>query len=403
MKNNFKKKVLPNGFTILFEKRDVPVVSVSISVKCGGINENLNEKGISHFIEHMLYKGTKKRSAKQISKEIEKKGGEINGMTTENMTSFWCKIPSKHLKTALDVLTDLIKNPKFDKNEFVKERKVIFEEIKMRKDNPRVYVLDKIQSLLYSGTLGYDLIGTYETMNSIVRDDLIKRFKKIYVPGNMVLTVVGNADFDFLVSWSKKHFSKGSSKVPEYNFGLKNESLIEKRKGIDQANLVFSFHTPLPHDSLIYAAEVLMTIMASGMSSRLFQEIREKRNLVYSIHGDIDLSKNYSHGIIYAGTTSENVYKVKDLILKEFSNVSRNLTEKELKEVKEQLLGNYEISMEDSQGQMAHLLISELNSKAEDFYSYEKKILEVKLGDVKKLASKIKDGNYSFFGLIPEN
>jgi len=148
MKSEFKRKVLKNGMTIIFEKRDVPVVSVAFAVRYGGINEDVSEKGIAHFIEHMLYKGTSKRNWKQIAEEIEKKGGDLSGFTSNIITAYWCKMPSKHLNIALDVLGDIIKNPKFDEKELEKERKVIFEEIKMHKDNPRLHVFDEIQNCL---------------------------------------------------------------------------------------------------------------------------------------------------------------------------------------------------------------------------------------------------------------
>ncbi|MCK5616888.1 insulinase family protein, partial [Candidatus Pacearchaeota archaeon] len=163
MPKKFQKKVLENGMTILFEKRDIPIVSVAIAVKHGGIHEAEHEKGISHFIEHMLYKGTPTRDSKAIATEIEKNGGELNGFTSEEVTAFWCKMPSIHTDIALDVLTDIVKNPLFDEKELEKERKVIFEEMKMRKDSPRVFVLDEIQEHLYKSPLGKNLIGTKET------------------------------------------------------------------------------------------------------------------------------------------------------------------------------------------------------------------------------------------------
>ena len=403
MKSNFRKRVLDNGMTVLFERRNVPVVSMSITVKSGGINEHLDEKGISHFIEHMLYKGTLRRTAFDIAAEIEKNGGELNGFTAENMTSFWCKMPSCHLDVGLDVLSDMILNPKFDEKEVEKERKVIFQEIKMRKDSPRLYVMDRLQSMLYSGTLGSELIGSKKTMNSIDKKKLLDRFKKVYVPHNMILTVVGNAKFDYIVRWAEKTFKSRKGTSPKYSFNLKNGSRIERRKGIDQANMVFAFHSPLASDDMVYAAEVLSTVMGGGMSSRLFSEIREKRNLAYSIHSDLDCSRYYSHTIIYVGTNAKNIKVVEDLILKEFEKVSNDLTQKELNEIKDQLIGNFQISMEDSQGQMIHLISSEIDSSAEEFYDYEKKIKSVKLDDVRRLASKVKKGEYSLFALIPQN
>ena len=401
MKFNFHKKILPNGMTILFEKRDVPVISVAFAVRAGGINEKISEKGISHFIEHMMYKGTKTRTSKQIAEEIEKNGGELNGFTSEEVTGYYCKMPSKHLDIALNVLTDIIKNSVFDEKELEKERKVIFEEIKMYKDNPQMHSLSEIQKLLYTGTLGINLAGTFESMNSINRKKSIEKFKKIYEPNNFILCVVGDADFDKIIKFVEKNFGDNKSQIPKQNFELKNESKIEEREGVDQANLVFAYHVPTASEDECYAAKVLSSLMAGGMSSRLFEEIREKRNLAYAIHGDSNINRDFAYNFIYVGAMPENVKKVKELILKEFEKVSNRFDEEELKKVKEQLIGNYQISMEDSQAQMINLLVSEIQGEAKDFYEYEKNISKVKLNDVKVLAKKaIKE--YSFFALVPK-
>lgn len=400
MKTKFKKKVLKNGMTVLLEKRDLPVVSVAFAVKVGGINEAAAEKGISHFIEHMLYKGTSTRNAIEIAQEIEKNGGELNGFTSEEMTAYWCKMPSKHLNVALEVLSDLVKNPLFDEKELEKERKVIFEEIKMYKDNPRLHVFDETLKTLYEKPFGIPLIGTYKSMSSINRKKMLKKFEEIYQPSNMILTVVGNADFGLLVNFVEKNFGHGKGKIPEFKVDLKNQVKVEGRKGIDQANLVFSYHVPLAKDVKNYAAQVLSTLMAGGMSSRLFAEIREKRNLAYAVKGEASVNKRFSYNYIYVGTTKENVEMVKKLILEEFEKVAKHLTESELKEVKDQLIGNYHISMEDSQLQMVNLLFNEIVGDAKEFYEFEKKIKAVKLKDVKDLAAKAKK-KFSFYALVP--
>jgi predicted Zn-dependent peptidase len=399
MKPDFYRKVLKNGMTVIFEKRDVPVVSVGFAVRNGGINETAPEKGISHFIEHMLYKGTPTRDAKKIAEEIEKRGGDLNGFTDESITAFWCKMPSKHLSIALEVLTDMIKNPLFDKTELEKERKVIFEEIKMYHDNPRMHVFDEIKKCLYNPPFGMNLAGTFESMSSIDRDKMVKKFREIYNPNNLILTVVGDADFEDLVEFAEKNFGNEKGRVPELKIIERNDSKAETRRGIDQANLVFAYHAPLANDKKSYAAKVLSVLMAGGMSSRLFSEIREKRNLAYAVRGDSDINKKFGYNFIYVGTTKENVEVVKELILEEFKKVAENLDESELREIKEQIIGNHQISMEDSQSQMASLLYYEINGNAKDFYKFEKNISEVRLKDVKEMA-KIKD--YSFFALVPE-
>ncbi|MCK9568319.1 insulinase family protein [Candidatus Pacearchaeota archaeon] len=399
MKPLFYRKVLKNGMTIIFEKRDLPIVAVAFAVRNGGINETPSEKGISHFIEHMLYKGTPTRNSKQIAEEIEKKGGELNGFTDELVTAYWCKMPHHHLGVALEVLSDMIKNPLFDEKELEKERKVIFEEIKMRRDIPHIYIMDKIENELYTGTLGKSLIGTYETMSSIDRKKIVKKFNEVYTPNNFILCVVGDANFDEIVKFAENNFGNVKGKVPNLKFSPKNGTKIEKRKGIDQANLVFAYHVPLATNKKSYSALVLSTLMAGGMSSRLFSEIREKRNLAYSIKGESNVFNKFAYNLIWAGTTKDKIKVVKELILQEFKKVSKELSEKELNEVKEQIIGNYHISQEESQTQMVNLLMHEIDGDAREFYDFEKNIRNVKLQDVKELA-KIK--KYSFLALLPE-
>ena len=399
MKPKFYRKVLKNGMTIIFEKRENPVVSVAFAVRYGGINEASHEKGISHFIEHLLYKGTPIRNSRQIAEELERKGGLLNGFTDETVTAYWCKIPSRHLDIALDVLGDMVKNPLFDEEELEKEKKVIFEEIKMGKDNPSNHSFKEIQRLLYKEPLGSPLIGTEKTLKSLTRKKILERFQGVYGPNNMILCVVGDADFKDIVDFAEKNFSGKKEIAFKHKIVKRNGSKIEKRKGIDQANLILAYHFPTSDKKISHAANVLNVLMAGGMSSRLFHEIREKRNLAYAIKGESVILRNFSYGLVYAGTKKENVQLIKKIILDEFRKVSKELDEKELNQVKEQMIGNYQISMEDSQNQMVNLLMHEIDRNAEDAYEFEKNIRNVKLRDVKNLA-KIK--KYSFFALVPK-
>ncbi|MFH0831749.1 MAG: pitrilysin family protein [archaeon] len=399
MKPEFYRTKLKNGMTILFEKRNLPIVSVAFAVRAGGVNEIGEEKGISHFIEHMLYKGTPSRNAQKIASEIERNGGILNGFTSETATAFWCKLPSKQVNTALNVLSDMVKNPLFEKKELEKERKVIFEEIKMRKDSPRLYVSDQIPGHLYEPPLAIPLIGTYASMNSLDRQMLVDKFKRIYCPENMVLCVVGDADFGSITEFAEQNFGNEKGTIPKIPIKLKNEEIIEKRKSIDQANMAFACHAPLAQDKMSYAAVVLNTLMAGGMSSRLFSEIREKRNLAYAVKGEADITKDFAYHLIYVGAMKENVEKIKSIILNEFDKAASDISEKELNEVKNQIIGNHQISMEDSSEQMASLLLYEVDNNISGFYDFEKRISEVRLGDVQKLA-KIK--KYTFFALVPD-
>ena len=399
MKENFRRKVLKNGLTILFKKRKAPIVSVSFAVRTGGIHEKGNEKGISHFIEHMLYKGTPKRNYLRISGDIENNGGVLNGFTDENLTAFWCKIPGEHLDIALDVLSDMIKNPLFDESEMKKERKVIFEEIKMRRDNPSIYTLDRIHSFLYGKPFGDNMIGTEKTINSITREKIMKRFREIYTPGNIILCVVGNANFGKIARFAAKNFGNKKGSLPKIKISEKNKSSTEKRKGLSQANLVFAYHIPHIKDRKSYTARILNEIMAEGMSSRVYLESREKRNLAYDIKGMSEIAKNFAYNLVYVGTQKKSISEVKKIILEELRKISIELSHEELERNKEKIIGRFRISMEDSHDEMVNLLESEANGVAKEFYDFEKNIRAVRLNDVKNMA-KIK--KYSFFALIPE-
>ncbi|MAG07255.1 hypothetical protein CMI46_00370 [Candidatus Pacearchaeota archaeon] len=396
-----QRKILKNGMTVIFKERRNDVVSVAFSVRFGGANEKAADKGIAHFIEHMLYKGTPTRDSKKISSEIEKNGGELNGFTSEQMTSFWCKMPAKHIGVALDVLSDMVKNPLFDEKELEKERLVIFEEMKMYKDNPRMHVFEEIKKLMYKGDFSIPIIGTTESMHSNDRAKLKEFFDRVYRPENMILTVVGEADFDKICDFAEKNFEKSSDvgEIAKPVVECEKGELIEKRKAIDQANLIVAFHAPLPDEDKFYAANVLNVLMGGGMSSRLFSEIREKRNLAYAVKGFVETERDYCYSGIYVGTMPENVDKVKDLILKEFEKVVSELDEDEVEQVKEQIIGNHLISQEDSHNVLLDLLISEIRGNAEDAEEFVEKIKAVKLEDVKGLA---KIGDYSFFALVPE-
>ena len=264
-----------------------------------------------------------------------------------------------------------------------------------------IYCIDKVNEYLYDGAFATPLIGTDKTLKSINRNELVKKFDQVYCPNNMILCIVGDANFDDIVNFAEKNFENNKGLVQQVKFSERNKEGIEERKGLTQSNLILTYHVPKANNSKSYAAEILNAILAGGMSSRLFHEIREKRNLAYSVKGDCDINKNYAFNLIYVGTNKDNVDKIKELIIEELEKVSHELGNKELQEAKEQLIGNYMISMEDSQNQMINLLYSEISNNAEEYYKYEKNILNVKIEDVKELAEKA-FRQHSFFALNPK-
>jgi predicted Zn-dependent peptidase len=396
--NKLLKRKLKNGIQVVMEERDLPVVSLSITNTFGGAYESKKIKGVAHFIEHLLFTGTSNRTSEQISREIEKKGGILNAFTSHEVTSFWFKIPSEHVFTGLEILADMLNNPLFENEKFDKEKKVILEEIKMYHDNPRLSAFEQLEKNMFESPFGDLIIGSKETVSALKRDEVYEIFKNSYSPENYIVTIVGKADFDKICAFLEKNFVSKGKKAKMLKIVCKNSETIQDREGIDQAHLVFAIHAPLANTDDFYALKVLDAYLAEGMSSRLFLEIREKRGLAYSVKSDFGAEKEYSTYTIYVGTTKEAVSKVKELIIKEFENV-KNMTEKDLIEAKQMLLGLRKISSEESANVMNELMFEQYRGNGEEYYNFEKRINGISLEQVKKVA-KVKD--YSISAIVPK-
>ena len=397
---NFQKRKLSNGIIILFEKRDLPVVAFSISNPFAASHETSEIKGIAHFIEHLLYTGTKTRSHEDISREIEKRGGILNGFTAQDVTSYLFKLPSEHLFSGVDILIDMIKNPSFAPEKFEKEKKVILEEIKMYHDDPQRNIYDKILENLYEPPFGSGIIGSEETISTLKRDFVIDYFFQKYSPENFIITIIGNAELDKVCQFIEKKFNPGGKKIEALKITKKNSETMEERPGIDQAHFVFAIHAPSAAERGRYILEVLDAHLANGMSSKLFLEIREKRGLAYAVKSSINMEKNYSYYSIYVGAEKKAIPEVKKLILEGFNNVIKNMTEKDLQEAKQRLIGLRKISSEESINVMNELLFTEIaTGNAESYYDYEREINAITLTQVKALA---KINKYSTAAIVPK-
>ena len=378
---------LKNGLTVLFEKRDVPVTTVMLATRYGAMYEPEEEKGIAHFIEHLCFKGTEKRSVRDIAEEVEKVGGVLNAFTSEEVTAYHVKLPSEHLGIAMDVISDIFFNASFPEAEVEKEGNVICEEIKMYHDNPKAHVLDRIKENLYEGSAGMFIAGTEEGVKGMTREQLFARHREVYVPSNSVLCVVGNNDFDEVVRIAEGFEINGNEKVGVGVSEIKKRIVkdSEKRDGVQQANLVMGFHFPYSDEKERYAAEVFSTILGQGMSSKLFSEVREKRGLVYGVKTELDLGKNYGYMIIWAGTDFSKIDEVIDICSREFGKMG-GISEEELAVAKVQVIGNRNVESEGSNETAVNLIMEELSEDANDYYDYEKNINAVTLEDIKKLA-----------------
>jgi len=402
---NFQKRTLKNGITVLHEPRNLPVVSFSISNPFAGSHEESKIKGIAHFIEHLLFTGTKTRTHEDISREIEKKGGVLNAFTAQDVTSFWFKLPSEHLFSGIDILIDMLNNPLFDEKKFEKEKKVILEEIKMYHDNPQRHIFEKIEENLYDSPFGEGVIGSKETVSALSRDFVASYFQKKYSPQNYIITIVGQADLDKVCNYLEKSFAKhDNQKEPLKHIPIKtkNTHSTEEREGIDQAHLIFATHAPLATDKKRYILEVLDAYLASGMSSRLFLEIREKRGLAYAVQSSINTEKNYSYYSIYVGTTKPAISEVKKLIIEGFRSINDQMNESNLQESKERLVGLRKVSSEESINVMNELMYEEIStSNARSYYNHEQEISSVTLQQVKDLAKELIK-NHSTATIVPK-
>jgi predicted Zn-dependent peptidase len=399
----FKKKVLKNGLTVLHEKRDVPVTTVMLACKYGSAYEDESSKGIAHFIEHLCFKGTKKRNTLQIASDVEKVGGILNAFTHEEVTAFHVKLPSNYLSLAMDVIFDIYFNPLFPEEEVKKEAQVICEEIKMYRDNPRAYVVDKIKSSLFEAPFGMNIAGTEKNVLSFSQKQILDLHRGTYCPENSILCVVGNNSFEEVLEMAEKfcqeigerEFKK--KKIPSIK--KKNSNFKEERPNIEQANLTIGFHFPIASTRERYSAEVFNAILGGGMSSKLFTEVREKRGLAYAVKTELDLGTKYGYFLIYIGTDKNKVEEVVKISVEEFYKM-KEISAKDLLEGKQQLLGNKKVHSEESEVTAVELVLHEIHTRAEDYYLFDEKVNAVSLRDIQDL---LKIDKYSVSILVPSS
>ena len=397
----FQKFKLKNGIIVLFEERELPLVCYSISNPFGGSHETSDVKGVAHLFEHLLFTGTKTRTHEEIAKEVEKRGGILNAFTAQDVTTYWCKLPSEHLIVGMDILHDILRNPTFDSEKIEKEKKVILEEIKLFHDDPGRSVYEMIEKALYKAPFGEGIIGSAETVKSLTREKIMHIFEEKYSPDRFIVTVVGKADIKKVCEKLEKDFSPKNKRYSALPIEKSNQHLVEERLGIDQSQFILAVHTPKDQRKQ-YALEILDTYLAKGFSGKLWLEIREKRGLAYTIRGSIEMEKSYSYYSIYVGTMKEAVPKVREMIIQGVNDVEK-MTAQELADAKQQLIGLRRVATEESINAMQKLIFTEISTgDAEEYYRYEKHINEITLEEVKSLAKNILK-EYSTATIVPKN
>jgi predicted Zn-dependent peptidase len=362
-----QREVLPNGLRIVTETITyVQSVALGIWVGVGARDEPDSERGISHVIEHMLFKGTPTRTAQQIADEIDTIGGDINAFTSKENTCYYVRILSEHVPVAVDVLTDMFLNSLIDPDELTLEKNVILEEIKRRDDEPDDLVHDVFSETAWPGhVLGKSVIGFPETVAKFTREDLKNYMSKRYTPDTIVVAAAGNLSHEQIVAMISERFGhltgeRSSWRLPDQEpVFVPETAYIEKP--IEQVNLVIGTKAYSQLSDNKYKLSVLDNVLGGSMSSRLFQEIREKRGLAYSVGSYSQMFREGGYFGVYAGTGAETAAQVIDLIKTEFANVLKNnITEKELKRAKNQFRGSIVIAQEGMNSRMMRIGQNEL-------------------------------------------
>lgn len=343
----------------------VKSVSVGIWVKTGSRNENPENNGVSHFIEHMLFKGTAKRTAAGIAECIDNIGGQLNAFTGKECTCFYTKTLDEHIDLAVDVLSDMLFNSLFSKKNVTLEKKVILEEIGMYEDSPEELVHDILSEAAWNGSsIGYPILGTKKSLRRVGRESMLSYMSERYIPGNTVISVAGNFDEaaldglleEYFGSWRRDAGKIDGNYIAKFTPGIKI-----KEKDTEQVHLCIGFEGLEIGDERLYPLLAVNNIFGGGMSSRLFQKIREKKGLVYSIYSYPTSYLNGGLFTIYAGMKPERLSEVIDLILEETLLLKRKgFTSRELEKSKEQLKGNYILGLESTSSIMNSIGKSEL-------------------------------------------
>lgn len=362
----FQKETLTNGIRIVTEEIPyVNSVSIGLWIKAGSRYENIENNGISHFIEHMLFKGTQNRTAKDIANSIDKIGGQLNAFTSKECTCFYAKVLDTHFDTALDVLADMFFNSNFDWEEIEKERGVVLEEINMYEDSPEDLVHDIFSQAVWSGnSLGMPILGTGESLANLNREKIVQYFNKYYHSQNLVISVVGNIKHITAADKIKAYFEKASQSNKSTSQIVMPSFVSEytlKSKVTEQAHLCMGFKGVDLKSKLFYPMLLLNNVFGGAMSSRLFQKIREDRGLAYSVFSYPSSFEDCGLFSIYAGSKPDNLKSVVKLIMEEINSIKdKGITEEELYDSKEQLKGSYILGLESTSGRMISIGKSEL-------------------------------------------
>jgi predicted Zn-dependent peptidase len=357
---------LPNGVRVITEAMPhVRSVSVGIWIGSGSRRETPERNGISHFIEHMLFKGTTGRSAEDIARSVDSIGGNLDAFTAKELVCFNTKVLDQHLSLAFDVLADLVLHPLFREEDIEKEKGVILEEIKMEADSPDYLVHEIFSSNFWKDhSLGKPILGTRESVKRLDRNAIQEFYSTVYTPSNLLVTAAGNLTHEGLVALVDQHFASlppgpaaPSDNVPSTHARI----ALRNKKALEQVHMCLGVPSyPLPHEER-FACYVLNTLLGGGMSSRLFQNIRERQGLAYAVFSELNPYRDTGCLSIYAGTSIESARRVVESILKEFRQLKDQMvSDEELRRAKDHLKGSLMLGLESTASRMSNLARQEM-------------------------------------------
>jgi predicted Zn-dependent peptidase len=357
---------LPNGLRVVSEKMPhLRSVSVGMWIGTGARWESPQENGISHFIEHMLFKGTEKRSAEEIARVVDSTGGNLDAYTAKELVSFSSKVIDEHLPIAFDVLADMLIAPSFRDDDIEKEKGVILEELKMDVDNPEYLVHETFSSKFWKNhSLGRPILGTKATITSFDRAIVAGYHGRVYNPANILITAAGNLDHQQLVDLAGSYFGslpEGQPPAPDALPKTQPPLILKRKKSLEQVHVCMGLPCyPIDHERR-YPLYVLNTILGGGMSSRLFQKIREQNGLAYSIYSELSLYRDAGCLYVYGGTSEANAGRVVQMTVDELRALAGEpVPAEEVKRAKDHLKGSIALSLESSSSRMSNLARQEL-------------------------------------------
>lgn len=363
--NNFKKSELKNGIRVLSEFHPGSrAVSIGIWVLTGTRDEQTTDAGISHFLEHLVFKGTKTRSAYQIAKSLEALGGDLNAYTTREYTCYHAMVLKDHWEQALDVLADLVNNMHLVKKEFDLEKGVILQEIAMSEDNHEDIIYDIFFDQVYgSHPLGRPILGTPTSVATMKQKQVMDYYQKTYTGKNIIVSAAGCLDHsDFMeavtskLGKKKKSSLKSTRRPPRW---LKRRHVVEKQA--EQVHMVMGFPTPSFRDKFRFEAYIVNTLLGGGMTSKLYQTVREKRGLVYSIHSSLNTQIDSGMVLIYAGSETKSVKKVGELVVRELNKIKKNgVSKHDVEMYKTQVTGSILLGSDDIENRMSSIAVNEM-------------------------------------------